>query len=117
MISGIQIFEWLITQEENAPDREAINWVLAHWPELSQLTTRAVTVADLTTIEQQIRQISTGKQRLYRQALEQLLRYLAEVCLWSVPEQQQKQLIDLEHQWFEKLTGHAETAFSLLQQY
>lgn len=117
MISGTQIFEWLITQEENAPDREAINWVLAHWPELSQLTTRAVTVADLTTIEQQIRQISTGKQRLYRQALEQLLRYLAEVCLWSVPEQQQKQLIDLEHQWFEKLTGYAETAFSLLQQY
>ena len=117
MIPGIQVYEWFNEREENTADLEALNWVLAHWPELSQLTMRAISATDLKTIQQQIQQISTGKQRLYRQALDQLLQYLAEVCFWSVPEKQKKQLIDREHRWFERLTGKAETAFLLLQQY
>ena len=90
MIPGIQVYEWFNEREENTADLEALNWVLAHWPELSQLTMRAISATDLKTIQQQIQQISTGKQRLYRQALDQLLQYLAEVCFWSVPEKQKK---------------------------
>ncbi len=117
MISCKQIIDWLTEREETTPDHDNMTWLLDQWPEISTLEEKILTTTDLKIIRQRIKQVPTGKQRLYRQALDLLVRYLAEACFWSVPEEQQKQLIDREHQWFERLTGKAETAYLLQQQY
>lgn len=95
-----QVASWFEQNSQPFAGESAIAWVQAHWPELAQISTRQLSGADLILIRQRIKQIPTGKQRLYRQGLNDLLYYLSSVCHWSLPVSQQQYFIDREQIWF-----------------
>ena len=112
-----QVASWFEQNSQPFAGESAIAWVQAHWPELAQISTRQLSGADLILIRQRIKQIPTGKQRLYRQGLNDLLYYLSSVCHWSLPVSQQQYFIDREQIWFGALTEKAADAFQLQYHY
>ena len=102
-----QVASWFEQNSQPFAGESAIAWVQAHWPELAQISTRQLSGADLILIRQRIKQIPTGKQRLYRQGLNDLLYYLSSVCHWSLPVSQQQYFLDREQIWFGALTEKA----------
>lgn len=62
-----QVCSWFEQNSEPFAGETAIAWVQEHWPELAQISTRQLSNADLILIRQRIKQIPTGKQRLYRE--------------------------------------------------
>lgn len=112
-----QVCRWFEQNSEPFAGESAIAWVQEHWPELAQISTRHLSNADLILISQRIKQIPTGKQRLYRKGLNDLLYYLSSVCHWSLPVSQQQYFLDRELIWFSALTEKAADAFQLQQHY
>lgn len=112
-----QVCSWFEQNSEPFAGEIAIAWVQAHWPELAQISTRQLSSADLILIRQRIKQIPTGKQRLYRQGLNDLLYYLSSVCHWTLPVSQQQFFVDREQIWFGALTEKAAGAFQLQRHY
>ncbi len=112
-----QVCSWFEQNSEPFAGEIAIAWVQAHWPELAQISTRQLSSADLILIRQRIKQIPTGKQRLYRQGLNDLLYYLSSVCHWTLPVSQQHFFVDREQIWFGALTEKAASAFQLQRHY
>lgn len=93
-----------------------INWVLSHWVALDTIE-REVTISMLNDIQSKLKIISTGKQRHYRQALNNILVYLAQVCQWTLPERNVQLLRDTDLQWFDLLNQQAQFSYSLLSIY
>ena len=112
-----QVCSWFEQNSEPFAGETAIAWVQEHWPELAQISTRQLSNADLILIRQRIKQIPTGKQRLYREGLNDLLYYLSSVCHWSLPVSQQQYFLDREQIWFGALTEKAADAFQLQHHY
>lgn len=112
-----QVASWFEQNSQPFAGENTIAWVQTHWPELAQISTRQLSGTDLILIRQRIKQIPTGKQRLYRQGLNDLLYYLSCVCHWSLPVSQQQHFIDREQIWFGALTEKAADAFQLQSHY
>ena len=113
-----QISDYLIQFWSLNTTEGAIFWVLDRW-QLTEKKTRIIDNSDLRCINQQINTIPTGKQRIYRQALEGILFYLADVGHWQVPEFIKHAVSDTNLKYFEELakgTAHAQQIFACYQQ-
>ncbi|QYJ79938.1 site-specific integrase [Shewanella acanthi] len=108
-----QFFEW---QSIPCAPIEDFAWVLQHWP--SYFTKeRKLSDEQIKEAKGKIGQVPTGKQKLYRQALNEILQYLADSCNWELPEQVQQKLTDKDHQWLEKIAPELGNASRLYQCY
>ncbi|MBD1577399.1 site-specific integrase [Vibrio sp. S11_S32] len=98
--------------------QDDLAWVFAHWP-VHQFEQRELTEKDLDTARKIIREIPTGKQRLYRQALNHIVVYLKEACHWVLPRQDSisTHLDDHNIQWFTPLTNQASSAHQWHEHY
>lgn len=113
-----QISDYLIHFWPQKVTEDAIFWVLDRW-QLAEKKTRIIDNSDLKCINRQINSIPTGKQRIYRQALEGILFYLADIAHWQVPEFVKHTISDTNLKYFEELakgTAHAQLIFSRYQQ-
>lgn len=111
-ISDYLALAWPLT---TTPD--AILWVLNHSPIINKRE-RSLNSIELRSINRQINTIPTGEQRVYRKALEGVLFYLGNECLWQLPGQEKKAITDANHQHFEDLTkgsAHAQQVFACYQ--
>ncbi|MGR5154508.1 hypothetical protein [Photobacterium swingsii] len=110
------ITEYHMQQGITCASPDAIAWVLDHWPERA-CSERVVTAVMLTPLHALIASVPTGKQRHYRQALNDILLYLAEACHWQLPESKAALLYDKDLHWFDLLSQQAQFAQQLMQQY
>jgi integrase len=101
-----------------------LNWVISHWPDETSTQTnpeplhhREVSQQCLTSINQIIAKVSTGKQRHYKQALSNLMFYLSDALQWQVPATVKQALIDRDLDWFDKLNLCASDAYELQRCY
>ncbi|MGF1689262.1 hypothetical protein L4C36_21760 [Photobacterium japonica] len=115
-INEKKIVEYFAHQGGTCARPDAILWVLQHWPELES-GERTVTPTMLSTLYALIRSVPTGKQRLYRQAFNDVLLYLAQACQWSLPDSKTALLHDNDLLWFERITEQAQFAEQLMQHY
>lgn len=115
MVLVKQIIQYYAQNSLPCSTEEDIDWVFKHWPEFMLITVRLLSDDDLKSIKQAIARISTGKRRSYRGALEDITQYLAEACLWTMPESLLKQSGDRDLMWFDRLNQQAECADQLYQ--
>ncbi|MBE8168427.1 MAG: site-specific integrase, partial [Shewanella sp.] len=97
--------------------RDDIEWTLKRWVELNSLTERHINHETIKIIHSKIKVVPTGKQRRYRQAVEDICLYLRDVCQWTVYEPLSEKLIDHDLIWADKLSQHAHSANVLFQCY
>jgi integrase len=97
---------------------DAILWILSH-SSIVNKQARSLEQIELRAINQKINTIPTGRQRVYRKALEGILFYLGNECQWQLPEQIKETITDANHQYFEELakfSAHTQQVFACYQQ-
>lgn len=115
---SVSVYEHFAQLGHTCADLDDLRWVVTRGS-LEHHPTRTLTAAEIEVIEKQIRIIPTGKQRDYRQALNNLLFYLQTVCQWTLPEARQLGIRDTDYQWFVTIAGeahHAQQVFTCYQQ-
>lgn len=97
---------------------EALQSILALLETLS-LRERSISAEQLALLNQKIKTIPTGRQRVLKQARDDTLMYLNAVCGWTLPEVKLQQFNDHDHQWMTTICRHgalAETIYARYQQ-
>lgn len=114
-----KIYDYLVNNWPHSTTLKAILWVLNNLPIVSKKTP-SLDNSELCIINKKINAIPTGKQRVYRKALEGALFYLGNKYQWQFPEQIKDKIIDAEHEYFDDLTkgtAHAQQIFTRYQQH
>ena len=83
-----------------------LSWVLQRF-RIEEKQERQIDKAELREIIKVISTVPTGKQRHYRHALDHILSYLKEECLWDLPEEAEKRLVDRDNQWISQIACEA----------
>lgn len=115
MINHANVMHWLNTQVGSNPSSDAVRWVLDHWQDLHNTNDAKINSGMLTSINRQIKKISTGKQREYQKALTEIVAYLADALQWSIPEKQKRILQDAANRWFEGVKAQSANSEHLVK--
>ncbi|MEI8611118.1 hypothetical protein P4S70_20390 [Enterovibrio sp. Hal110] len=121
MVETDAVIQWL----EHSPEErvelseknlyDALNWVLAHWPSLSNADSRTLTTESLRAVTRTIASVSTGKQRHYRKALQLITAYLHHQLHWILPERSFHQIKDKENRRVAEILSQEAQSSSLAQ--
>ncbi|MBO1273544.1 site-specific integrase [Shewanella sp. 4t3-1-2LB] len=93
-----------------------LSWVLQRF-RIEEKQARQIDKAELREIIKVISTVPTGKQRHYRYALDHILSYLKEECLWDLPEEAEKRLVDRDNQWISQIACEAGNAGKIFTRY
>lgn len=111
-----QISDVLYSKNGICSDIESLAWVLQRFP-IYDKQERLLEQSEVGEILKIISAVPTGKQRLYRHALDDILWYLKEECLWVIPEETEKKLIERDNEWLNKIAVEAGTAGRIFTRY
>ncbi|WP_367971433.1 site-specific integrase [Vibrio scophthalmi] len=124
-LKAADIIEFYLRRGESCSEKSALQWIIEHWTEQPAVqktvyatdAQRQITEFDLRKINKEIGIVPTGKQKLYRCALSELLCYLHDECQWTIPNKKKSVLVDKDLQWFDRLNGFASEASALKHAY
>ncbi len=114
MIRHTDVMNWFNSQIDKTPNVDAIRWVLDHWQEVHTTSEAKISSSMLIAINRKIKKISTGKQKLYRKSLAELISYLSENLQWSIPEKEKRVLQDAANKWFEDVRAQSASSDRLV---
>lgn len=101
---------------KNCAYLEDLLWLLERWNIVDHCERRLIQ-ADIRCARKIIATVPTGKQRHYKQALNDILFYLQDACHWRLPEQEQVAIRDTEYGWFESIAKQSQKAHQIFENF